>query len=189
MTVQTSRYAGRQKNPQHSKKMQAFVQNTLNILSLPSYTSVDTAGKCCSAASDPPGLPSPCLGSLQGAHLPRDPAEAASDPWDPQPHPTGTSRFCQQQNSICRPLLHTQTPTQSCSPQAGCRQVKQTLAEFSEQLQRFQSPGISLAPKFGVAAPTTARKGLLHAGSTRMAANTGFTFPCAVSNDNKSPGT
>lgn len=42
MTVQTSRYAGRQKNPQHSKKIQAFVQNTLNILSLPSYTSVDT---------------------------------------------------------------------------------------------------------------------------------------------------
>lgn len=69
--------------------------------------------------------------------------------------PAGNSRFCQQQNSISRLTLHTQTPRESCSPSAGCRQVKQTLAEFPEQLQRFHSPGISLAPAFGLAAPTT----------------------------------
>lgn len=145
----------KKKNPQHSKKSKSFVQNTWNILFLQLHFCGHCAGKCCSAASDPHGISTPCLGSLHGAYLLRDPAEAGSDPWDPHPHPSWHLQVlpaAKHHLLTYSPHLNTQRELQLF---AGCRQVKQTLAGFPEQLQRFHSPGISLPPKFGLTASST----------------------------------
>lgn len=85
-------------------------------------------------------IPTPCrvYGRL------RDPAQAASDPCNPHPHPSWHLQLL--------PGIKHSTPEHPKRPaalQLDVEQVKQTLAEFPEQLQRFHSPGISLA------APTT----------------------------------
>lgn len=133
MTVQTSRYTlGDKKNPQHPKKSK-HLSKILRI----SYPFIVTF----------------LWTLLQGNATLRHQTLMASPyhAWDPHPHPT----WHLQVLPAAKQHLHTQTPRECCSSSAGCRQVKQTLAELPEQLQRFYSPGTSLAPKFGLATPTT----------------------------------
>lgn len=72
----------------NTQKIQVFVQNTFNILSLHSFISVDTVqGNAALQHQTLVASPHWCMPG-SGAHLLRDPAEFASDPWDPHPHPS-----------------------------------------------------------------------------------------------------